>query len=285
MYLKNKYKVTVIGIKNEYSEKLSNDIVFLDKDLDDETVFDEVTVEGAIIINAIGFLNATNKLSDINIAIKEFQILSKIILKLSDLKAEKFIQLSSGGTVYGDVEGSITEDIKLNPINLYGVAKSFIENYLQANFYENGLKVCIVRVANPFGGYQLSGKQQGIIPILIEKTLKGEELTLWTSTETIRDYIYIEDFLHGLEILIEKSGDNDVYNLGSGVGRTIKDLVEITEEILNKEIIIEFVENSNFQIKSNILNLDKINNLGFNINCSLEYGILQEINRIKMSVL
>lgn len=284
MYFKEKTNVDVIGIKNIYTDKLDEKINFYERDFNNKDAFDEIDFKDAIVINAIGFLNATNKLTDYNFALQEFELLSKIIIKLNTLNIMKFIQLSSGGTVYGDKTGSINEDAALKPINLYGISKSFIENFLNANYYENGMHNCVIRVANPYGGYQLAEKQQGLIPIVLRNLITDKDLKLWARKNTIRDYIYIDDFLHGLEILIKNSIDNGVYNLGSGVGHSINDIIEISEKKVNKKLNVIYVEHNNAQIESNILDIDKIKKLGYRNLITLEEGIGKELIRIQKNI-
>ncbi len=281
MYFYKICDVTVIGLENDYSKKLNNNIKFYNKNLSDDNVFDKIDLKGCTVINAIGFLNSTNKLMDFDIALNELKLLNKITLKLNELKIENFIQISSGGTVYGDSNGKINECNTTNPINLYGLSKLFFEHYLKINFYESNLEYTIVRVSNPYGGYQIKGKNQGIIPIIINKVLDNEKLQLWASSETIRDYIYMDDFLNGLELIINRGKTKEIYNLGSGEGINIDNIINICENFLKSKIDIEFIKSNNKQIQSNILSIDKIKKLGFESKIDIKSGINNEIVRIK----
>lgn len=96
-----------------------------------------------------------------------------------------------------------------------------------------GLDYIIARVANLYGLGQKQNRKQGIIPILIDSLLSDKSITLYG--ETVRDYIYMDDVMDCFNKIIEYSGDNRIFNVGTGVGTSLSSLIDIVERLCDKE--------------------------------------------------
>lgn len=283
------FDVTIVGYKNEYSSNLSTSINFINHDILTYLSINKKSLCDSIFINCIGNINATNNLNKSDLVIKEnFVLITNIIKLLNEIRNSKLIQISSGGTVYGEAYNNLlSEKCQENPINLYGLEKLFYEKYLYINFMENKkLPYIILRLSNPYGGYQLLNKSQGIIPVLIKKCILNEELELWTNLSTTRDYVFIGDFQDCVTKLI--INDNcwcNIYNIGTGKGTSIKQLIAIVERLTNVQIKTIYKESTTINIKNNVLNNKKIiDDIELNFT-SLEDGIKREIDRIENQLL
>jgi len=275
-------EILVLGLENNYTKLLPKSLKFININLSNADKLDDVDFTEAIVINAIGGANSLNNIENFSKELKNIEMVTSIIVKLNKKEIKMFIQLSSGGTVYGDPKNQpIVESTPCNPVNIYGLSKMCIESFLKVNSIENGLKFNIVRLGNPYGGYQDPNKNQGIIPIIIRKTLSNLPLTLWTTPENTRDYIYITDFIEGIKAIIESNSNSEIYNLGTGVGTQIIEIVNIVEKEIGDKLKIESKSIDPKNIESNILNIEKINNLGFECNFSLVEGIKLEVERIR----
>src|SRR5205814_1087955 len=105
-------------------------------------------------------------------------------LKLLDISrtlgVRRVVFISSGGTVYGAAKEFPTpENAPTNPLTAYAVSKLAIEKYLA--FYENlhRLDFRVLRLANPFGPFQVPTKGQGVIAALISRALEGAPMEIW----------------------------------------------------------------------------------------------------------
>ena len=159
-------------------------------------------------------------------------------LRLMDVCREsgvkRLIFVSSGGTVYGIPEIVPTpETAPTNPITAYGISKLAIEKYLNLYEYLYGLEYRILRVSNPFGPYQLANKNQGVISAFVEKSLNGKPIEIWGDGSIVRDYVYIDDVVTALLKAATHQGDGRVFNIGSGVGRSINDIAKIINDKTN----------------------------------------------------
>ena len=70
--------------------------------------------------------------------------------------------------------------------------------------------------------------------------MNNETVTIWGDGNNIRDYIYIDDLCKAIELLCDYSGDRVVFNIGSGCGYSINNIVSIIRNILDKEIRVEY---------------------------------------------
>lgn len=162
-------------------------------------------------------------------------------LKLLEIaKAEgvrKIVFVSSGGTVYGIPQSSlIPEDAPTNPICSYGITKLAIEKYLQMYHYLYGLDYCILRVANLFGERQSSAKGQGAVGTFMMKALQGEPVEIWGDGEVVRDYIYVHDVTDALIKAANHSGEQRIFNVGSGCGQSLNEVLASLETVFNRPI-------------------------------------------------
>ncbi|MEN6438179.1 MAG: NAD-dependent epimerase/dehydratase family protein [Syntrophobacter sp.] len=143
---------------------------------------------------------------------------------------KRIIFASSGGTVYGIPQSvPLCEDHPTQPISAYGVCKLAIEKYLSLYKHLYNLDYTILRIANPYGQYQVPIKKQGVIAAMLINALKGAPLELWGTGDVVRDFVHIDDVVEAFIASIFYTGPVRIFNVGSGVGRSI-DLVATTIE-------------------------------------------------------
>jgi UDP-glucose 4-epimerase len=175
---------------------------------------------------------------------------------LKDNPSTRLVFVSSGGAVYGVPESvPISEQHSTNPVSFYGVSKLAIEKYLYAYRVSNRLNYVVMRLSNPFGPGQVNTKGQGLIPTIIESVLLNKPLTVWGDGSNLRDYLYIDDAIEGLSLAMSHDGKGPLFNLGSGFGTSVLDLVAHIEEITGKKIALEFKAQRPFDVPSNVLDV------------------------------
>lgn len=167
----------------------------------------------------------------------------------------KNLVFSSSATVYGNPDAlPIKEDNNLSTTNPYGATKLFIEQILK-DLYEsdNSWNIAILRYFNPIGAHKSGligenprGVPNNIMPY-INKVAKGEipYLSVFgddyeTKDGTgLRDYIHVVDLAKGHVNALKKCEKNSgiiIYNLGTGKGYTVLELVKKFEEINSVKI-------------------------------------------------
>ncbi|MBI2028442.1 MAG: NAD(P)-dependent oxidoreductase [Candidatus Levybacteria bacterium] len=196
----------------------------------------------------------------------------------------RFLYTSTVG-VYAPAEVFYEDDVwKTFPSandRFAGWAKRMGELQAEAYKIEYGWDmISIVRPANTYGPYDnFDPKTAMVIPSLINRALSGENpLTVWGDGSPIRDFIYSRDVAEGMMLAVEK-GINTPINLGSGVGVTIKKLVEtIVKNVPSGSIKIRWDKTKPKGDAKRIMDIRRAKKLlGFKQKYSLEEGIKETI--------
>jgi len=129
----------------------------------------------------------------------------------------------------------VNENVIDKPVTTYDFHKLQAEQWLKFYNQKNWIKGVSLRLTNVYGpGPESSSKDRGILNLMINKALRGEELTIYGTGEFIRDYIYIDDvvlaFLFASVNINKMKGKH--FLLGSGIGTTIREAIELVGEIV-----------------------------------------------------
>lgn len=175
----------------------------------------------------------------------------------------KTIIFSSSATVYGDPEVvPLTEMCKIGgTTNPYGSSKLFIEQILKDVYKsDNTWDVCILRYFNPIGshesgiiGEEPQGRPNNLMPYIV-RVASGEleELSIFGNDYNtpdgtgVRDYIHVVDLAKGhikaLEKLEKEKSGIYIYNLGTGKGYSVLDMVHAFEKTTGQKIKYKITE-------------------------------------------
>lgn len=155
-----------------------------------------------------------------------------------------------------------------------GWAKRMAELQIEAYKIQYDLhNFCVVRPANVYGLYDnFDSNNAMVIPSLINRALKENPLVVWGDGSAIRDFIHADDVARGMLLVLEQMPDKPV-NLGSGVGCSIKDLVNIIVDNLEikPEVVWDSLKPSGD--KKRLMDISRAKALGFEPQISLEEGI------------
>lgn len=194
---------------------------------------------------------------------------------------KRMIFLSSGGTIYGKQDKQpIKEEVYAQPINHYGNVKLCIENAIRVFNMQMHTKILIARISNPYGPGQDYKKGVGFIDATVKKALKNETLQIWGDGNIIRDYIYIDDVCKMLYELSLYEGDEEVFNLSSGVGTSQNQIVELVRKI-NGGLEVEYTSGRSVDLQKIILDNTKIKNIYRKELVSLDKGLKSYFETIK----
>ena len=140
---------------------------------------------------------------------------------------KKVVFFSSGGTVYGKAAACpLCEDTPTDPITSYGIQKLTIEKLLYLYHHMYGFDYRIIRLANPYGPYQRPNGVLGAVTTFTYKALKHEPITVYGDGSVVRDFIYIDDAVRGILNIVSGDAPERVYNLGSGHGTSIREVLD-----------------------------------------------------------
>ena len=184
---------------------------------------------------------------------------STVLVLLDEMKKHnvKTLVFSSSATVYGDPEViPITEDCKVGgTTNPYGTSKLMVEQILQDLYKsDNEWNIAILRYFNPVGAHEsgLIGEDPKGIPAnlmpFIQKVAAGKlkELSVFGNDYDTKDGTGVRDYIHVVDLAIghikaldklKKDGKGmHIYNLGTGVGYSVLDMVNAFEKANNVHI-------------------------------------------------
>ena len=192
---------------------------------------------------------------------------------------KKVVFLSSGGTVYGkESDCPLNENAPTNPITSYGVQKITIEKLLYLYNYMHGLDYRVVRLSNPYGPYQRPNGVLGAVSTFTYKALKGEEINVYGDGSVVRDFIYIDDAIRGIQKIVNGDDKYHTFNLGCGYGTSIRQLLATIERVLGIKIQVKYTEARKVDVPVNYLNISRYETAYGSLNpISLEDGIKKTI--------
>ena len=171
---------------------------------------------------------------------------------------KKIVYASSGGTIYGSQKNiPINETALPNPISSYGILKNATEGYLNLYKYLYSLDYVALRFSNPYGPYQMPSNQ-GLIAATIGKALKNEAIHIWGDGSIIRDYIHINDVISAIlqSISLVDPVAPRVYNIGTGIGRSVNDILDSIEVIHGKRLSVKYSSQRSVDVPINILDIN-----------------------------
>jgi UDP-glucose 4-epimerase len=167
----------------------------------------------------------------------------------------RIVFISSGGTVYGEpVYLPIDEKHPTNPLVSYGITKLAIEKYLQLFERMHGIKAITLRVANPYGERQRVETAQGAVGVFLHRALKGKSRDIWGDGSVTRDYIHVSDVAEAFVKALEYTGNKNVFNISSGVGTSLNELLCVLENAIGKPIERRYLPGRSFDVPINVLN-------------------------------
>jgi UDP-glucose 4-epimerase len=272
-------KSTVINRLQEISAK---NISWYECDINDCTLISEIIQKHSIeaVIHFAGLKSAVDSISN---PVEYYS--NNIAGTLSVLRAMQFndvkrLIFSSSATVYGDASyNPVPEHASLLPINPYGKSKLFIEEILRdLGLSDTQWGIAILRYFNPVGAHHSGligedprGNPTNLMPI-IGKVASGELSSLnvfgkdypTSDGSGVRDYIHINDLSRGhlaaLNFVNKKSGV-EVFNLGTGQGTSVLQLIAAYEKASGHKIPFEIVDRRPGDICVSFADASKANSL------------------------
>ncbi len=193
---------------------------------------------------------------------------------------QKYLYTSTVG-VYAPAEVFYEDDVwKTFPSpndRFAGWAKRMGELQAEAYQIEYGWKdIAIVRPANVYGPYDNFDPQNAmVIPSLVRRAMDGENpLVVWGDGSPIRDFIHARDVARGMMVVMEK-GCGQPVNLGSGVGVTIRRIVEVIVGNLKVKPEVVWDTSKPSGDRKRLMDMSRARSIGFEPQISIEEGICE----------
>jgi UDP-glucose 4-epimerase len=101
-----------------------------------------------------------------------------------------------------------------------------------------GLNSTTFRISNPYGPRQRLTRKQGVIPIFLQRIALGQPIELYGDGSAVRDYIYASDVASMIAATVDRPTGHDVYNIGSGQGTSLAELIDLASSITGREVLV-----------------------------------------------
>lgn len=146
---------------------------------------------------------------------------TQAVLGAAELAPGCRVVFASTGDVYTAAPEPHSELAPIGPLTLYGLTKVNGE-HLVRRAIRRGVDARIARLFNVFGP---GDRTPHVLPDIINGLTRGGTLALGC-LDAIRDYVYVDDVAQALAALARYQGDARIFNIGTGVGRSVRDLLE-----------------------------------------------------------
>lgn len=279
--LENDYNVKILsdfrtGISN--IESIVDKIELIKGNFLDHTIIKKAIKDVDFVYHNIYTTNPQNSITNPTYDVESNVIGTiNILQQLVQADIKKIIFASSGGTVYGEpLKVPVSEDYPTNPICPYGISKLSIEKYIQYFNYVYGLDYTIFRYSNPYGIGQNPSKGQGVIPIFLSNIARGKSPVIYGDGSVIRDYVYVKDIadVNLMAISESKKSKEHIFNVGSGTGTSLNELIDIMSIVVGNTIVPKYVDVRKGDVSKIILDITRIKKeYGWEPKTSLVEGI------------
>ncbi len=176
--------------------------------------------------------------------------LQQVLNFASQKKVKKFI-FASSASIYGDTKkNKVKENFISNPKHYYAYTKYIGEKMVKKYCENNNINFSILRFFNVYGP-----NSTAVIARFIAQQLQNKPITIYGNGSQKRDFIHVDDLNRAiLKMINSNKGNNQTFNLGSGVATGILDL----KNLISKNHKHIFLERRSDDIEISIANIDKI---------------------------
>jgi dTDP-glucose 4,6-dehydratase len=176
---------------------------------------------------------------------------------------ERFLQVSTD-EVYGDIpEGFSLEGDILAPNSPYAASKAGGEMMVRSYHVTYGMNTVITRGSNTFGPYQYPEK---LLPLFITEAIDDQPLPLYGDGRQVRDWLYVDDHVTGIETALMKGESGEIYNVAGDNEQHNIDVVQWFLDIMGKsDSLIKHVPDREGHDRRYAMNCDKLRGLGWEL--------------------
>lgn len=193
----------------------------------------------------------------------------------------RFVFASSGGTVIGDAEPPINEEMAPHPVAPYGASKLAGEGYCSAYFQTFDIQTVALRFGNVYG--PLSGHKNSVVARFIKRATGGEVLEIYGDGTQTRDYIFIGDLVRAIRLAATTEGvGGETFQIATNAETTVR---ELTDRLLPalaeagvKDVEVRNTEARRGEVRRNFADTSKARRLlGWQPEMNLDEGLRQTV--------
>jgi UDP-glucose 4-epimerase len=228
-----------------------------------------------VVINLV----AHTLVSSLNDIIKNAQINIVGILNVLEACRKNNVNkiiFTSASSIIGDPQNfKVSEKDPIIPKTAYGITKMTSEHYLRLYNEIYGMNYVIFRFFNIYGPYQ----KNGIIPSIYSRIRENKPISVLGKGDQVRDYVYIKDVIPFFDRSISTNiANNSIFNLGTGKGTSIMQLINIFSKTLKIDPKIEYAPQRPGEIGNFVANTNHlISTFGFAPTTTIDAGLQNTI--------
>ena len=260
-----------------------------DGDLTDEKFCNDITKKVDVVFHCAAVTSGAKVMQNSPLS----HITPNIVMNANLIEAcrrngvKKFIFMSSSvvypytGNIPNNEEEFTYGDI-YEKYEAVGWMKRYTEKLCET--YSNfGMECIVVRPSNIYGPGDKFDERSHVLPATIMKVVNGDNpLVVWGNGEDVRDFIYIDDFVDACITLMTKVDKYSIWNVGSGVGTSVIEIVKLCQEIETSWNEITYNRWAPTMIPIRLLDVNKMKTeLGWKAKTSLRNGLEKTIRWYK----
>ena len=196
-------------------------------------------------------------------------------------KIKKFIHISTD-EVYGEIDlndSGCCEKSLLNPTNPYAATKAGAEFIVRSYYHSFKLPIVIIRANNVYGRNQFPEK---IIPKFIMLLKNNKKLTIQGKGNTRRNFIFVDDAVRAVRLVLEKGELNTIYNIGTNNEYSVLEIGKMLLHLIkgqqyNIEDYLEYIPDRNFNDFRYCIDSTRLQNLGWKEEKNFDDGLKETV--------
>lgn len=195
----------------------------------------------------------------------------------------KRILFSSSAAVYGDdLKIPKGEGSAIRPLSPYAIDKFLADRYMAAYGKLYHLPTVCVRFFNVYGPKQNpQSPYSGVLSIITNCLVKGRQFKLYGDGTQTRDFIFVEDVVRAMIMIVEKSTSSTVFNVANGQENSLAEVIQVYEKIARRTLKIDYLAPRAGDIKRSVADVSRLNDLGFKSRWTLEAGLEAYWNSVR----
>ena len=174
----------------------------------------------------------------------------------------------------------VTESTPCNPTTIYGTNKLASEHFCKIYHDVYGLDTVIFRITNSYGPREQVISTKNAVNFLIYEAFNRKEISIYNKGKFFRDFIYIDDVVSGINVILKKGKSGELYWISSGKKTWFYEFANILEKNTNCKVVYpktptytKKVDVGNF-----IVNNVKLRKLGWSPKISINVGIKKTLD-------
>ena len=194
------------------------------------------------------------------------------VLEAARGTAAQVVFSSTGGAIYGECDGPVTEAAPREPLSPYGTAKLAAEEYLASYNRLYGTKHVALRYGNVYGPRQDPHGEAGVVAIFLGALARGEQAYIFGDGLQTRDYVFVGDVARATVSALGQDGG--IFNVGTGRETSVVELYELCARVAGSDARAEHAPARLGELQRSVLDPElAASELGFRAIVGVEDGL------------